>query len=266
MTNILKASGFSLAVIGGFWGFSNFGIPQIQPAPPPVEEKLDLGAMTMEQFVALGEKIYNGKGTCTLCHNAMGRAPMLGNIGAAAAETLKSPNYKGNAKTVEEYLHESLVKPSAYVVPGFGKAGSGDAESPMPDVSGGGIGLSEAEVKAVIAYLQESSGSDVTVAIPDMPAEVEAGGEAALLTTPEAIIARHACGTCHVVAGQTGALGPSLARIGARKNREYLRQALLDPDAVIAKGYAAGMMPKTYGEQMKAQELEMLVNYLASLK
>lgn len=263
MRNFIKVSGFSLLVIGGFSAFSNFGIPQVKPALPPVEEKVELGAMSMEQFVALGGRIYNEKGTCTLCHNSMGRAPQLDKIGAVSAERLKDPNYKGAARTVEEYLHESLVKPSAFVVPGFGKTGSNDTESPMPDVSAGGIGLNEAEIKAVIAYLQESSSSEVTVAIPAMPAKAE---EAAPPKTPEEVIAKYGCGTCHAVAGQTGTLGPDLARIGAKKSKEYLRQALLDPDAVIAKGFAAGMMPKTYGEQMKAQELEMLVNYLAKLK
>lgn len=272
MTNFLKVSGFSLLMIGGFSAYSNYGIPQIIPAPPPAEEKLELGAMTMDQFVVLGGKIYNGKGTCTLCHNAMGRAPMLDKIGAVAAENLKKPNYQGAAKTVEEYLHESLVKPSAFVAAGFGKAGSNDSESPMPDVSGGGIGLAEAEIAAVIAYLQESSGSEVTVAIPVMPAANAAGSEeSAPLKTPEEVIAKYTCGVCHVfaghvVAGQAGTLGPSLARIGATKNKEYLRQSILDPDAVIAKGYAPGMMPRTYGEQLKVQELEMLVNYLAKLK
>ncbi|MDH4234634.1 MAG: hypothetical protein OEV15_05830, partial [Gallionella sp.] len=90
----------------------------IIPAPPPVEEKLDLSAMTMDQFIALGGKIYNGKGTCTLCHNAMGRAPMLDKLGAVATETIKNPKYKGGAKTVEEYIREALVKPSAFVVSG----------------------------------------------------------------------------------------------------------------------------------------------------
>ena len=267
MTNFLKVSGFSLLMIGGFSAYSNFGIPQVKPAPPPVEEKLELGAMTMDQFIALGGKIYNGKGTCTLCHNSMGRAPMLDKIVTVAAENLKNPNYKGAAKTVEEYLHESLVNPSAFVPAGFGKAGSNDTESPMPDVSGGGIGLSGAEIKSVIAYLQDLSGSEVTVTIPAMPAAGAASSEeSAPLKTPEEIIAKYTCGACHAVGSQAGTLGPSLARIGATKSREYLRQAILDPDAVIPKGYAAGMMPKTYGEQLKAQELEMLVDYLAKLK
>src|SRR3989304_4734360 len=167
MINFLKVAIFSVLMVGAFWGYSNFGIPQIKPAPPPVEEKLDLGAMTMDQFVALGGKIYNGKGTCTLCHNAMGRAPMLDKIGPVSLTRLKDPRYKGTAKTVEEYLQEALVKPSAFVVSGFGKAGTNDTESPMPDVTGGGIGLSEAELKAVIAYLQDSGGAEVTVTIPE---------------------------------------------------------------------------------------------------
>ena len=270
MINFLKVAIFSLLVVSGFWGFSNFGIPQIKPADPPKEEKLDLGAMTMDQFVALGGKIYNGKGTCTLCHNSMGRAPMLDKIGAVSAGRLKDPRYKGTAKTVEEYLHESLVKPSAFVVSGFGKSGTNDTESPMPDVTGGGIGLSEAEVKAVIAYLQDSSGSEVTVEIPKMTAPAEGAGaakaEEAPLKTPEEVVAKYGCGGCHKIAGQTGEMGPDLTKIGATKNKDYLRQSILDPDAVIAKGFSAGMMPKTYGEQLKAKELEMLVNYMAGSK
>lgn len=269
MINIIKISAFSLVVIGGFWGFSNFGIPQIKPALPPVEEKPDLGAMTMDEFIAFGGKIFNGKGNCTLCHNAMGRAPMLDKIGPVSEERLKDPRYKGAAKTVEEYLHESLTKPSAFVVSGFGKPGSNDTESPMPDVTGGGIRLNEAELAAVIAYLQDSGGAEVTVTIPAMRApgaEVPAAEEAASLKTAEEVIAKYSCGTCHTVAGQTGEIGPNLSKIGKTRNKEYLRQAILDPDAVIAKGFTGGMMPGIYGEEMKAKELEMLVNYLAGLK
>lgn len=268
MINFLKVAVFSLLVVSGFWGFSNFGIPQIKPADPPVEEKMDLGAMTMDQFIALGKKSFDGKGTCTLCHNSMGRAPMLDKIGAVAAERMKDPRYKGTAKTVEEYLMESMIKPSAFVVSGFGKAGTNDTESPMPDVSGGGIGFKEAELKAVIAYMQDSSGSEVTVEIPKMeaPAEGAAKAEEAPLKTAEEVVAKYGCGGCHKIAGQTGEMGPDLTKIGATKNKDYLRQAMIDPDAVIAKGFTAGMMPKTYGEQMKAKDLEMLVNYMAGSK
>ena len=66
MRQFLTVVLFTLATIGFFAAYSNYGIPQIEPAPPPTEEKLDLGSMNMDQFIALGGKIFNGKGTCTL--------------------------------------------------------------------------------------------------------------------------------------------------------------------------------------------------------
>ncbi|OGS98545.1 MAG: hypothetical protein A3F73_07945 [Gallionellales bacterium RIFCSPLOWO2_12_FULL_59_22] len=178
MTNFIKVCIFSLLTVGAFWGYSSFGIPQIKPAPPPVEAKVDLGSMTMEKFIALGAELFDGKGDCTLCHNEMGRAPMLEKAVADAEKTLKSPAYKGTAKTVEEYLYESSVSPSVYVVPGFGKKGTNDTVSPMPDATGSSVGLTKIELAAVIAYLQDLSGSEVTVQIPTMDASAE-GAESA---------------------------------------------------------------------------------------
>jgi len=272
MKIFLKVIVFSLITIGFFAGFSNFGVPRIEPAPPPEETKLDLGAMTMDQFVALGGEIYNGKGTCTLCHNALGRAPLLDKTAVAAAGRLKDVRYKGAAKNAEEYLYESLVKPSAFVVAGFGKAGSNDTESPMPDVSGGAIGLKEAELKAVVAHLQNLSGVEVTVAIPtdlDQTQTKEASAPASAARAPAkdapTLLAQFTCVACHKVNGQGGVLGPDLSKIGATRDKNYLRRAILDPNAEIAKGFAP-MMPPNYGEQLYAKELEMLVDYLAGLK
>lgn len=272
MSDFLKVVLFSLLVISFFAGFSNFGVPQIEPAPPPTEEKVELGTMTMDQFVALGKRIFEGRGTCTLCHNPVGgRAPLLDRIAAVAAERLKDARYKGKAKNVEEYLYESMVAPSAYVVAGFGKAGTGDAESPMPDASGGSVRLSEAELKAVVAYLQDSSGVEVTVKIP-----AEAGAEPKTEEKPaqrppaksaEELIAQFACTACHKIGAQAGGpIGPDLSRIGAAKDAAYLRRAVLDPNADVAKGFPPGIMPANYGEQLYARELEMLVAYLAALK
>lgn len=178
MTEFIKVSVFSLVMIGAFWGYSCFGIPQIKPADPPGEAIHDLGGMTMEQFIALGADLYDNKGDCTLCHNERGRAPMLDKMGADAEKTMKNPAYKGTAKTVEEYILESMLKPSAYVVPTFGKKGTGDTVSPMPEADGPKTGLSEAEIAAVIAYLQDSSGSEVTVQIPKAGAPAKGEGTA----------------------------------------------------------------------------------------
>ncbi|HDO52394.1 MAG TPA: cytochrome C, partial [Rhizobiales bacterium] len=102
MRQFLSVIVFSLLTIGFFAGYSNFGIPQIEPAPPPKEEKLDLGSMTMDQFIAVGGKLFSGKGTCTLCNNNLGRAPLLDTIGEVAQQRLKDPRYKGEATNIEE--------------------------------------------------------------------------------------------------------------------------------------------------------------------
>lgn len=271
MKNFLQVAIFSLLVILGFAGYSNLGIPQIKPAPPPQAEKVDLGAMTMEGFVALGEKIYSTKGTCTLCHNALGRAPMLDKLGENAPARLADARYKGTAKSVEEYLHESLIKPSAYVVSGFGKAGSNDTESPMPDVSGGSIGLSEVEIEAVIAYMLDSNGIENTVEIPKdagksaAASPAKGGGEPRKpYTTVEEILAAHTCGACHKIGKEAGELGPDLTHIGDTQSRDYLRRAILEPNADIAAGFAPDMMPAGLGELLYAKELEMLVDYLVA--
>lgn len=262
---------FSLLTIGFFAGFSNFGIPQIEPAPPPQEEKLDLGSMTMEQFVALGERIFSGRGTCTLCHNNLGRAPMLDVATTVAAERLADERYQGEATNAGEYIIESMIKPSAFVVAGFGKKGTNDAESPMPDVSKGSIGLSEAEIKAVVAYLQETGGAEITVEIPtDMEtAEEEDEEEAeqrAAIADPQALMEQFACEACHIISGEGGDIGPDLSKIGAARDRDYLRRALIDPNAEVAEGFEPDTMPPEMGEQMYAVEVETLVDYLSGLK
>jgi mono/diheme cytochrome c family protein len=272
MKTLLAVVTFSLLTVAFFAGYSNYGIPQIEPAPPPEEEKLDLAAMSMDEFVALGRRLYQGRGTCTLCHNAVGgRAPLLETAAAAAVERLADPRYRGDADDGESYLYESLVDPSAYVVAGFGKSGTGDTESPMPNVLTGGVGLSEAETRSIVAFLQDLGGFEVTVEIPTGPVAQEeeqaaAGEPRPPFATPEEAIAEFACGACHRVAGEEGELGPDLGSIGAERGRDYLRRSILQPNAEIAEGFEAELMPDDYGEQLYAVELEMLVDYLAGLK
>ncbi len=274
MRQFLTVIAFSLLTIGFFAGYSNFGIPQIEPAPPPKEEKLDLGSMTMDQFIALGERIFNGRGTCTLCHNALGRAPELGTIGEVSAARLADPDYEGGAADIAGYLIESLIEPSAFVVPGFGKKGTNDTESPMPDVSGGGVGLSEAEIAAVVAFLQDSSGAEVTVEIPtDLGAKEEGEGEEEeeaepreAISDPKELMTMFTCDACHMVNGEGGEVGPDLSKIGASRDRAYLRRAILEPNADIAEGFEPDMMPEDMGEQIYVKELEILLDFLTGLK
>lgn len=278
---LLKIVGVSLVAIMGFVGYATYGIPLVVPAPPPVEEKIT-GAMTMEQYIALGDKIFNGKGTCTLCHNPVGgRAPILDAVGQHAQERLEDSRYEGKAKTVEEYIHESMVDPSAYVVAGFGKPGTNDTVSPMPNVSKGAIGLSEAEMGAVVAYLQSSSGVEVTVALPTGEAAA-AGGEEEVAEAPkpaasaEEAFNKFGCVTCHMVPGveEGGDMGPDLTKLaetaGSRAEgksaREFVMESITNPNAVIADGFDADMMPPDFAEQMMVAELNMMVDAILGNK
>lgn len=272
MIQFLKIILFSLFVISLFAAYSNLGIPQIKPAPPPSQEAVDLSSMDMDSFISLGEKLFNSKGTCTLCHNELGgRAPMLVNLGQVVPSRLKDGRYKGSAANVAEYLIESMNEPSMFVVQGFGKVGTNDQESPMPDVRSGSIGFSEAETLAVVAFLEDNNGLEVSVEIPsgvERPSAVEstqALTTRAKYASAEDIVAQLGCGVCHRIGQFEGAIGPDLSHIGATRDINHLRRAILDPNADITEGFVP-MMPPIYGDQLFASELEMLVDYMANLQ
>jgi len=280
MKALLKIVVFSLAVICGFAGYTTFGLPLIVPEAPPVEEKLG-GDITMDQFIAVGEKIYNGKGTCTLCHNPVGgRAPLLEPVASVAMERINDPRYGGKAKTIEEYIHESMVDPSAMVVAGFGKKGTNDTVSPMPDVSKGAIGLSAVEMNAVIAYLQSIAGVEVTVPLPTgdegAPAEDAAPAEIKVAESAEEAFAKFDCLSCHIVPGveEGGDIGPDLSKMasvaGSRKkgmsSTQYIIESILKPNDFVVEEFDADMMPDDYAGRMTVAEMNMIVDALAGKK
>ncbi|MFM8552705.1 MAG: c-type cytochrome [Nitrospiraceae bacterium] len=65
------------------------------------------------------------KATCVACHTIPGIAGAVGTIGPKLVEgtnaptRIKDPAYKGAAKSTREYITESVINPSAYVVKGF---------------------------------------------------------------------------------------------------------------------------------------------------
>lgn len=272
---------YGLLIMVAFAGYAKFGIPLVIPEAPPVEEKIT-GAMTKDQFVAMGDKIFHGKGTCTLCHSPVGgRAPVLDTVGPRAAERIKDPRYKGKAKTGEEYMRESMVEPSAFVVEGFGKPGTNDTVSPMPNINKGAIGLSDVEINAVIAYLQKSGGVEVTVALPTgaAPAAAPAGAEAAApkpAANAEEAFNKFGCVTCHKVPGiaEGGDMGPDLTKLasaaGSRKpgmsGEAYIIESISNPNAYVVKGFDPDIMPGDLGNSITMTEMNMIVKALLGKK
>ncbi len=276
MRHLLRTALFTLAVIGFYTYFAN-SIPQIESRPP--EEITALSAeMTPEELAQVGRQIVAGKGGCLICHSIGSpgpRAPALEGVGARSSARVAG-------LTSEEYLRQSLVDPKAYVVEGY--------EPIMPEMDAPPTSLTEAEITAVIAYLQ-SLGGEITVQVPTgekLTASTEKASGSTAQTpataeaSPETLIAQLQCGICHVVPGVEGAqgqVGPSLAGIGERAAtrvegllaEEYIRQSILDPNAFVVEECPtgpcpAGVMPADFGQRMTEEQMEALVVFLASLK
>jgi cytochrome c551/c552 len=81
-----------------------------------------------------------------------------------------------------------------------------------------------------------------------------------------AVFSAQGCGNCHAFppAGSTATVGPNLAEALAGKDAGFIRTSIVDPNAEIASGYSAGVMPDTYEEQLSPQQLNDLVAFLAS--
>ncbi len=168
MKTLLKIVFFSLLVIGGYTLFGTEYVPQGAVDRARGDEDIEAfgpeSVKTVDDLIALGKKVFGGKGSCTLCHNSRGRAPLLDEVALRAARRIKEAGYRGRARSAVEYIIESMREPSAYVVKGFGvPGGEGGVVSPMPVVTGAEIGLTETEVRAVAAYLLDKAGLDVTV-------------------------------------------------------------------------------------------------------
>jgi mono/diheme cytochrome c family protein len=73
------------------------------------------------------------------------------------------------------------------------------------------------------------------------------------------------CSSCHTLseAGATGQVGPNLDDVLKGKDAAFIHESIVDPNAQIASGFTAGVMPETYGDQLDDQQLADLVAFLA---
>ncbi|NJN14991.1 MAG: cytochrome c [Oscillochloris sp.] len=76
------------------------------------------------------------------------------------------------------------------------------------------------------------------------------------------------CVGCHSRSPQAPAVtGPTLAMIMGRAEVQadpaaWLRQGIVNPNAEIAPGYQAGLMPATYGQSLAPAQIDALVQYM----
>lgn len=92
------------------------------------------------------------KSGCPACHTIPGIKDAVGKVGpllmegSNAPKRLKDPGYKGRAKSTREYITESILQPSAYVVADY-------PDNQMPKDFG--LNLSAGAVNKIVDYLSQ---------------------------------------------------------------------------------------------------------------
>ena len=123
-------------------------------------------------------------------------------------------------------------------------------------------------VVALPLFLAACGGGETTTPSPEdvqgtVPQETVAEGDA---DAGKAVFdsANPSCGTCHTfeAAGSDGTTGPDLDDALEGKDAQFVLESIVNPDAEVAEGYTAGIMPKTYGEDLSEKQLADLVAFL----
>lgn len=94
--------------------FEAVGSDLTKPLPPGDPQR---GAALWNQEV---KQASGAAASCKACHSLKPGevlvGPSMAGIATWAAERIKAPDYKGQAKTPEEYIRESIQQPNAYIV------------------------------------------------------------------------------------------------------------------------------------------------------
>lgn len=129
---------------------------------------------------------------------------------------------------------------------------------------------------------QDIKGRDPTVAkaaVAATPAPAAAGGAppaGGAAAQGRTLATQQGCAACHSTGGAAG-VGPTWKGIAGStaqfadgssgtRDEAYLREAIVSPDAKIVKGFTPGIMPKTFGEKLSADQINALIEYMKTLK
>ncbi len=240
---------------------------------------------------------------CVSCHNltapAKGVGPSLYDIGKRHDEAYIRESIMEPDKVIAEGFQGGTMKP---LLTGAGlyndiKANPGILDTLVTYMAGLKGGEAGAAAPAAAAVVMPNFNFDdeqlrnmvvfllglqePTVAYPQHPFVEKSEDGAAASTgvsyagkSGEEIYKQAGCASCHKVDGPERLVGPSLWDIGARQNKDYIREAILWPDKEMTPGnpaYPKGVMKTTldglgFYKQISVEALETLVDHLATLK
>ena len=110
-------------------------------------------------------------------------------------------------------------------------------------------GMTGSQARSILSYMRTIRAGGGT------PPNVD--GEARVATF---VLGRY-CANCHMVDGGGGHEGPDLTRAGAERDAKWLREWIIDPEAVDP----TAAMP-SFGDRLTPEELTAVTNYLAARK
>jgi mono/diheme cytochrome c family protein len=178
---------------------------------------------------------------CGSCH-VLTRAGTQGQTGPDLDAAFRAALAEGmNRDTLEGIVHDQILNPRA------------NSKMPARLVEG----EDAKDVAAYVAFAAQRPGED-------QGALAQAGLAGA--TTGEQIFTAAGCGGCHALAkaGSNGTIGPSLDDLASAAQgspEEFVRESVLDPDAMVAEGFQAGVMPSFEGK-LTDEQIQALVQYL----
>jgi mono/diheme cytochrome c family protein len=177
---------------------------------------------------------------CGVCH-ALAQAGTSAQIGPNLDDAFAAARSAGEGgSTIEGVVKAQVEHP---------RPGTANPAASMP----AGV-VSGQDLEDVAAYVGLYAG--VPGAAP--PQEAGGGGAGAQIFT------NNGCGGCHMLAAANGegVTGPNLDETLPGQSAAMIKESIVDPNAKIAKGYPANVMPPNFGTLLSASELEQLVEYL----
>jgi cytochrome c peroxidase len=211
----------------------------------------------------------------------------------------RTPSLREVGRTAP-YMHNGSLETLEEVVNFYNQGGGPDQTAGLQP-----LGLSDEEMKQLVAFLESLSSEPIQVVTPMLPdyglvalgagEELQAAAPPAPAPSPTpaaapvaaskavvAVVNKGTCNACHVIPGVPGAVGivgPDLSNISAEAGErilgytaeQYIRESIINPNVFTAPkcpfGLACvpGAMPANLAQTLSEDEINTIVNYLLTL-